>query len=218
MLINWETGLTFKQQLELKNKNLIPYFKNTKHIIYSASSILLLAVYVLSSSCSTNKPEEIQAISNREEIPSLVFRDLESVFTDSGRVERRVITPEMKHFTYSKDEARIEFPQGLNVITYNTDGSVKGQIKARHAIYFEKDELWELNNDVEAVSEKNEILNTEQLFWDTKKEIIYSDKFVKITSESGIWMGTGFDADQNMDKWEIRDISGEMEFEDDGSN
>nr|WP_321405275.1 LPS export ABC transporter periplasmic protein LptC [uncultured Carboxylicivirga sp.] len=197
---------------------MIPYFKNTKHIIYSASSILLLAVYVLSSSCSTNKPEEIQAISNREEIPSLVFRDLESVFTDSGRVERRVITPEMKHFTYSKDEARIEFPQGLNVITYNTDGSVKGQIKARHAIYFEKDELWELNNDVEAVSEKNEILNTEQLFWDTKKEIIYSDKFVKITSESGIWMGTGFDADQNMDKWEIRDISGEMEFEDDGSN
>ncbi|WP_430820732.1 LPS export ABC transporter periplasmic protein LptC [Carboxylicivirga caseinilyticus] len=197
---------------------MIPYFKNTKHIIYSASSILLLAVYVLSSSCSTNKPEEIQAISNREEIPSLVFRDLESVFTDSGRVQRRVITPEMKHFTYSKDEARIEFPQGLNVITYNTDGSVKGQIKARHAIYYEKDELWELNNDVEAVSEKNEILNTEQLFWDTKKEIIYSDKFVKITSESGIWMGTGFDADQNMDQWEIRDISGEMEFEDDGSN
>ncbi|MCU4165103.1 LPS export ABC transporter periplasmic protein LptC [Marinilabiliaceae bacterium A049] len=186
--------------------------------MYSASSILLLAVYVLSSSCSTNKPEEIQAISNREEIPSLVFRDLESVFTDSGRVQRRVITPEMKHFTYSKDEARIEFPQGLNVITYNTDGSVKGQIKARHAIYYEKDELWELNNDVEAVSEKNEILNTEQLFWDTKKEIIYSDKFVKITSESGIWMGTGFDADQNMDQWEIRDISGEMEFEDDGSN
>nr|WP_319401883.1 LPS export ABC transporter periplasmic protein LptC [uncultured Carboxylicivirga sp.] len=194
------------------------YLRNRINYIFSASSFILLAVCVFMSSCAPNKPEEIQAISNREEVPSLTFHDLESVFTDSGRVERRVITPEMEHYTYSKEEARIEFPQGLNVITYNTDGTIRGQIKCRHAIYYEKDELWELNNDVEAVSEKNEVLNTEQLFWDTKKELIYSDKFVKITREDEVWMGTGFESDQNMENWHILDLSGEMEIEDDGSN
>jgi len=211
-------GLTLKQQLELKNKNLIPFKKNRFKNMYSASSILLLAVCVFMYSCTANKPEEIKEISNREEIPTLTYRDLETVVTDSGRVERRLLTPEMKRFSYPKEESRIEFPQGLNFISYKPDGTVRGQIKCKHAIFYEKDELWELNNDVEAVSEKNEILNTEQLFWDTKKEIIYSDKFVKITSKDDVVMGVGFDSDQSMDNWEIRDVSGEMEFKEDASN
>lgn len=197
---------------------MIPFIKNSIQNIYSASSIVLLAVCVFMCSCTANKPEEIQEISNREELPTLMYRNLESVVTDSGRVERRLLTPELKHFTYPKEEARMEFPEGLNFITYKPNGVVRGQIKCKHAIYYEKEDLWELNNDVEAVSEKNEILNTEQLFWDMKKEIIYSDKFVKITSEDDVIMGVGFDSDQNMDNWEIRDVSGEMEFEDDGSN
>ncbi len=194
-----------------------PYFKNTIHNIFSASSSILLAVYVFATSCSSNKPEEIQAIVNRAEQPSLIMKDLESVITDSGKVTVRMITPELLQYPYA-DEPYTDFPKGINVIMYNTDGTVKGQIKANMAILYEKKDLWELNNDVEAISQKNEILNTEQLFWDMKKEIIYSEKFVKITSSDGIWMGTGFDSDQNMDNWEIRNVSGEMAFEDDGSN
>jgi len=196
---------------------LIPYLKNTIHNILSASSFLLLAVYVFISSCSSNKPEEIQAISNQEEMPTLIMREVESVITDSGKVKLRIITAEMLQYP-NADESYIDFPKGINAILYYPDGSIEGQIKASNAIYFDKKGLWELNNDVEAISQKNEILNTEQLFWDVNKEIIYSDKFVKITSNDGIWMGTGFDADQTMHNWEIRNLSGEMEFETDGSN
>lgn len=194
-----------------------PYFRNIIYNILPASSFILLAVCVFISSCSSNKPEEIQAISNQQEVPSLIVKDMETIITDSGKVSLRIIAPELYKYTRA-DEPYTDFPKGINVILYNLDGKVKGQIKANMAVLYEKKDLWELNHDVEAISQKNEILNTEQLFWDMKKEIIYSEKFVKITSTDGIWMGTGFDSDQNMDNWQIRNLSGEMEFEENGSN
>lgn len=208
-----------KLQLELKNKTLIPYFKYRTTNIFSASSLILLAVCVFISSCTSNKPEEIQAISDREERPTLIMRDLETVITDSGKVRIRMITPEMLQYKpIKKEDHYTDFPKGINVIMYLPDGKVEGQIKADKAVLYEAKDLWELNNDVEAVSKKNEILNTEQLFWDMKKEIIYTDKFVKVTSKDGIWMGTGLEADQNMDNWVITNLTGEVDLQEDGSN
>lgn len=169
------------------------------------------------SSCSSNKPEEIQAIGDHEEMASLIVKDLETIITDSGRIEYRILTPEMLQYS-NKSEPYIDFPKGLNVIFYLPDGSVDGQIKCNNAIYHEKEQLMELNNDVEAISQKNEILNTEQLFWDMKEKRIYSDKFVKITSEDGIWMGTGMESDETMSNWEIKNPTGEMQFDTETSN
>ncbi len=194
-----------------------PYLKNTITNIFTASSFLLLAVCVFTSSCSSNKPEEIQAIGDREEMASLIVKDLETVITDSGKVKYRLLTPEMYQYP-NKEEPYTDFPKGLNVIIYLPDGSVDGQIKCNNAIYYEKKQLFELNNDVEAISQKNEILNTEQLFWDMEKETIYSEKFVKITSEEGIWMGTGFESDQTMSNWELKNPTGEMQFDTESTN
>ncbi|MCU4177570.1 LPS export ABC transporter periplasmic protein LptC [Marinilabiliaceae bacterium N1Y90] len=180
--------------------------------MFSASSFLLLAVYVFISSCTSNKPEEIEAIGDREELPALVYKDLESVITDSGRVKYRLLTPDM--LRYAKKEAPyMDFPNGLNVIMYLPDGTVEAQIKCSKALYLEKEQLWELNNDVEAVNQKDEVLNTEQLFWDVKEGKIYSEKFVKMTKATEIITGTGFDSDESMKNWEVRDVSGIIALE-----
>ena len=63
------------------------------------------------------------------------------------------------------------------------------------------------------MNEKGEILNTEQLFWDMRTKKLFSDKFVKITTKSEIITGTGFEADENMQNWEINNISGVLEVE-----
>lgn len=186
--------------------------KHTNKSIFTASSLILLAVYFLVSSCKSNKPEEIQAITNREDIPSLIVEELETTLTDSGKIKIRFITPEMLQYDRKKEPYR-DFPKGLHVIHYLSNGDIDAQIKCRNALYLEKEELWELNIDVEAVNQKGEVLNTEQLFWDMKKEKIYSDKFVTITQDDGVITGTGFEADQNMDNWKIMHIQGDLEFE-----
>ncbi len=187
-------------------------FRNISKTLYTASSFILLAVYVFTSACQSNKPEEIQAISNREEIPSLIVEELETFITDSGRVIYKFITPKL--LTYDKkEEPYNDFPNGLHVIMYSDTGEIESQIKCLNAIHYEKKKLWELNNDVEAINKKGEILSTEQLFWDTKEKKIYSEQFVTITQKTGIITGTGFEADENMDNWVIKNIQGDLEFE-----
>lgn len=192
---------------------MIPLFKKNRiQSIQTASSAVLLAVYFLLSACQSNKPEAIAAITNREDIPSLIVEELETTITDSGKVKIRFITPEMLQYDRKKEPYR-DFPKGLHCIMYQSNGEIDAQIKCRNAIYYDKEELWELNIDVEAINQKGEVLSTEQLFWDMKTEKIYSEKFVTITQGPNVYTGTGMEADQNMDNWRIKNLTGDLELE-----
>ena len=65
------------------------------------------------------------------------------------------------------------------------------------------------------VNAKKEQLNTEQLFWDVRKEIIYSHVFVKIATGDEVIMGDSFEADQNFTSYIIKgNVQGKIEIED----
>ncbi len=186
--------------------------KHVKHIsklikTTAGSIFLLLAVVFFASACQSNEPEEIKAVVDEENHPSLSVKDLETTVTDSGRVKYRFLTPEMNQYD-NRSEPYTEFPEGLHLIVYNDSGEVEAHIKSRYAIYHEKEELWELQNDVEAVNFKNEVINTEQLFWDTNKKEVYSDEFIKITTDEEILTGYGFESDEKFENYTIKNISG----------
>jgi len=52
--------------------------------------------------------------------------------------------------------------------------------------------LWELRDSVVVINENNDKLETELLFWNQEKDRIYSDRFVKMTSEDVVSQGIGF--------------------------
>lgn len=186
-----------------------------KFIIKTAGSFfLLLAVIVLSSSCQSNTSEEIKAAVDEENFPSLSVHDLETAITDSGKIAYRFITPEMNQYD-NREKPYTEFPQGLHLIVYNDQEEIDAQIKSQYAIYHEGEELWELQNNVEAVNFKNEVINTEQLFWDSRKHIIYSDEFIKITTDQEILTGYGFESDERLENYTIQRISGILTVEED---
>ena len=63
--------------------------------------------------------------------------------------------------------------------------------------------------------QKDERLNTEELFWDQNSNKIYSNKFVKITRGEEVLTGDGLVSDQNFDNIEIVNLKGLIEVEDD---
>ena len=65
-----------------------------------------------------------------------------------------------------------------------------------------------------AINEQNYKLETELLFWDQEKDLIYTDRFVKITSEDEIVMGTGFDSDSRFSNWTIKNVTGTIYIKD----
>ena len=72
----------------------------------------------------------------------------------------------------------------------------------------------EAKNNVVIVNAEGEQLNTEHLIWDRKKRIIYSNVFVKITTEDEIIMGEGFESNEQFSKYKILKPKGTITKED----
>ena len=185
----------------------------------AGSKILLLAVVVLLaqafSSCIHKTNKELQTVEAQQEMASFGAKDLHTVVTDSGFYKYEFETPQLSQYD-NVEVPYIDFPVGLKFKMYGNKGKmIKTKIRCNNAKYYKDDALWELNNDVEAVTEKNDILNTEQLFWNTKEHRIYSDKFVKITTKNQIITGYGFESDEKLSKYEIKHPGGEIEVDND---
>jgi LPS export ABC transporter protein LptC len=189
---------------------------NTKRYIsklkVTASSLLLLAVTFLFA-CESNKPEEIQAITNLEEQPSLIFRTLETTISDSALIKYRFIAPEVIQYDRKREQPYIDFPKGLHLLIYNSDQVIEAQIKCNVARYLMNEKLWELKNNVEAVNFKAEVINTELLYWDETKALIYSDQYVKITRQTETLTGNGFRSNQDLSEYTILKPKGSLEID-----
>lgn len=176
--------------------------------------IIVVLLAVLASSCMRNSDKELKDIEEIQESASLGMKDVHSCVTDSGFIKYEFESPEMNQYD-NVEEPYIDFPNGLKFKMYSEKGTiVKSRIRCNKARYYKTTKIWELNNDVEAMTAKNEVLNTEQLFWDTQKHSIYSEKFVKITTQHQVITGIGFESDEKLSKYEIKRPGGEIELED----
>lgn len=180
----------------------IPYFQ----------SITVLLGTVMLLSCK-NDIKEVNQIANDEVRPEMTGEDLVMIYSDSARIKYKVITPEYLKMTQGKEKYE-EFPKGIYVISYDADEQVAGSIKSKYAKKLEDEMLWEARNEVVIINADGKKLETELLYWDMKKEIIYSDRYVKLTSGGQIIEGNrGFKSDQNLNDPVFYGITGQVEVE-----
>jgi lipopolysaccharide export system protein LptC len=57
------------------------------------------------------------------------------------------------------------------------------------------------------VGESDKKLETELLYWDRVKDLVYTERFVKITREDEIIMGTGFESNSRFDSYTLKNTS-----------
>ncbi len=111
-----------------------------------------------------------------------------------------------------------EFPKGIYLEFYDETGVLSSILRANHAYYFKSEDKWRARGKVEVVNqEKNEQLNTEELFWFPAKEEILSEKFVTIRQQQTILYGEGLEAKQDMSTYSILKPQGEIEIEEESS-
>lgn len=108
-----------------------------------------------------------------------------------------------------------EFPEGIYIEFYGPDGKMTSTLRANSAYYFKEEDKWRGRGKVEVRNiEKQQQLNTEELFWkpDTKK--IFTDKFVTVTDKDDVLYGTGLTANQDMSDYHLKNISGDIHAND----
>ena len=178
--------------------------------------LLIVPAVVISGIALLSSCEKKQVVVNDlqiKEMPSLSGKNVETMYSDSGKVTLVVRTPFIKQFT-AKEDPHTLFPEGLTVLFYDKKTEPQASITAHYARYTEKDEQWELRDSVVAVNTEGDILETELLYWSEPRDRVWSDRFVRFTLKDKIIMGTGFESDSRLTNGTIKNVSGTIYVDD----
>lgn len=165
-----------------------------------------------------NDLKEINAFSSMlDTLPNISAKDIRFTYSEHGETQVILSGPLMNH--YEGDEPYMEFPEGFLVEFFDSLNVVKTTLSANYGInYQDKKIMIAKGNVIVNNFETNEILNTEELIWDQNTELIYSNKFVKVTSDDGVLYGDGLESDQTFSRRRIINPTGEILVEDDAPN
>lgn len=158
------------------------------------------------SACE-NDVRVVNTISKKDTLPVESAKEIEVIFSDSGRVQILLTGPVYRRF--EAPEPYMEFPKGFKVSFFDEHMNVKSQLSAGYGINFERKQMMEARNNVVFLNnEKGERLNTEHLVWDERRKLVFSDQFVKITTKDKVLFGEGLESDEKFENWLIRKPTG----------
>ena len=180
-------------------------------IIAKPGTVLFLAVFFLSVTGCRDEALTLDEAVSQKEVVVETGKNVSLLYSEFGQHKVEVIAPTMKR--YLTKEPYVEFPDGLRLYFYNPDGEIDSRLSANYGIGYEKEEKMTVRDDVVIVNLKGEKLNTEELIWKQADGKIYSDKFVKITTEDEIIFGEGFEASEDFSDYTIKNIKGTIQLE-----
>jgi LPS export ABC transporter protein LptC len=178
--------------------------------------VAFFLIQLLLPSCN-NDIEYINSLSNEAIIPTQTGKNFEVQYTDSCRLQAIFKAPLVERYTKATEEGPYyEFTQGIEIQFFNRNEEVESILTARYAKYWEDKKLGMARDSVVGRNIKSgENLNTEELFWDREKQIIYSKVFTKITNDDGVYFGEkGFEADQGFQNYKLIGSSGSVKVKD----
>ena len=136
---------------------------------------------------------------NLKEVPVQTVDNMFIVQTKNGRIQMRSEAPLMER--YERDTLTYEvFPEGFFVYGYTDDEDLETEIvadMARHLKYKDGREIWEAYGNVVVRNlMKQDVMETDTLYWDQKTEKIYTHCYVRMYSPDGFMQGYGMESDQ----------------------
>jgi LPS export ABC transporter protein LptC len=176
---------------------------------YAMVALSLLGSAILLFSCGS--ADSVSGGANNEALMTERSEDLTILMSENGRRSYHFKTPLLEGYTLAADPYR-EFRKGIHITTYQNDSltTVNATLVANYAIFYEKRELWEAKGDVVVEKADGTKLYTQQLFWNSKTGRIYSNVDSKIVKGTDVFMGEGFESDEELKEWRFRRMSGKM--------
>ena len=179
----------------------------TYTIINITAAFYAAVMFVLFPACSGKDKNLADAITERDSLPSMKSLGVTTLISDSGITRYKIVTEEWTVFD-KKNPPYWAFEKGVYLEKFDSLFRIDASIKADTAYYYEKKKLWELRRNVNIRNLNGDKFDTDLLFWDEKKEQIYSDKFIRIEQEDKIIEGYGFESNQELTEYQIKNTSG----------
>jgi len=180
-----------------------------KHISLNnlKAAILIAAFFV---ACKPNHTaDELKSLNEQKDSLSVeVATDVKLVYTDSGILRAKIFAPIMKRFP-EKTNPYLEMPNGIKANFYNEFGEIQSSLSAQYAINYEKKDIIEIRDSVRVINKNDEEIKTDELIWDKKQRLVYSEKPVRVRIRNEkIIMAEGFESDETFIRYKFKKVTG----------
>lgn len=171
---------------------------------------LIFSLIVLAS-CE-NSESNIRNFINTENLAIEQLTDPEIIYTENGNLKVKVMSQKMERF--SNKEERIELAGGVHFDFYKLDSTnTKSVLTCEKATINNTTNIMVANNNVVLKDSDNKELKSEQLIWDKKKNLVYTEAEITIQTEDEIISGVGFKSTPDFTEYEIKKAKGVFSLE-----
>lgn len=153
--------------------------------------------------------DTIQRVTYDPNAPDEVMQNLDVYYTDSAQAQVRVQATiaetysDPKQVTKFKDGIQVDFFEGDNKIS-TTLTALYGEMDAESGNIFVRDSVQLYNHSQE------QLLETEELFYDQADSSVYTNKNVVVTSPTEVAYGKGLKTTRLFEKYEIKEPHGKV--------
>jgi LPS export ABC transporter protein LptC len=164
-----------------------------------------IAALVLAAGLSTGC-EKKEAVSTEKVVykgPTVEVNDVLTLVSDSAKLQVRLMAPLEQTFE-SGDQI---YPKGVKVQFYSPDGkTVINTLSGKYGKFEKNRNLYTVRGDVRVKNEeKQQKMNTEEVFYDKAKAQIYTkpETFVRVETLTEVLTGYGLTANQDFSRYRI---------------
>ena len=160
--------------------------------------------------------KEVMNLPMYTKTPTQIGDSITLIYTDSAQL--KIILKANRMLVYQKNVAQpfTVLTNGLFITFFDEDEKISSTLKARYGVRFDMSKRMEAKYGVEVVNVKGEKLETEKLVWDELKKRIYTDAFVKITTNKEIITGKGLESNQDFTKYSLKEVTGSIQLKNNG--
>ncbi|MCB4808960.1 LPS export ABC transporter periplasmic protein LptC [Tamlana sp. 62-3] len=179
---------------------------------YFIKNIVIAIAVAMFFSCN-NSLQKVQKIGISDNEPIGVEYNSNLKYTDSGKLKANLVSTKL--FDYSnRDFPFHEFTDGATLYVYD-DQSRKSTIVADYAFVYTDTDLIDMRSNVVITTHDNQVLKTDQLYYDQSKEWLYTNKPVSFKTEQDLINGNGFDSNSKFTNAEVLEVNGIITLEED---
>jgi len=165
-------------------------------------TVLSVTIFI---SCKDNF-KEIQNIGILDNGPLSIAENINTKYTDSGKLKSILISPKMLNFS-NREFAFYEFPIGVNLTLFDDDDN-ESNVISDYAIIYDKTDLIDLRGNVVLTTHNKDTLYADQLFYDQKTEWLFTNSPVKFVTAERIINGNGFDSNKDFTQAHVLETTG----------
>ncbi|MEN8194281.1 MAG: LPS export ABC transporter periplasmic protein LptC [Bacteroidota bacterium] len=166
--------------------------------------ILIVALITIISCADQEVKPHVDLTVEEENIPIQESWDSKVIFTEDGKLKAILYSDHLRAF----DNPKEKLLTGVKILFYNEQGIKTSQLTAKRGKIDDLTQDMYAIDSVVAINDSANIkLESDELMWRKKDEKIITDKFVRITSEEEIIEGYGFESDQQIKNYVIRNVT-----------